>query len=170
MIILAVVSSRSYCSFLGVLHMPAFITFGRILFAVIFIASGATKFLDLGAAADMIASKVIPTLPAELAPHTAQLEQLAGMELKQILAIAAAALELIGGIMIALNVAARFFAVLMMLFVIAATFYFHDFWNLTGADAKAQMVHALKNLSLLGGLFMIFGIGRGPRMDSYAEV
>ena len=149
--------------------MPAFITFGRILFAVIFIASGANKFLDLGVAADAIANKVIPTLPADISPYTQQLEQLTKMELKQILAIATAALELIGGIMIALNFGARFFSLVMVLFVMAATFYFHDFWNLTGADAKAQMIHALKNLSLIGGLFMIAGIGKGPRMDGYSE-
>lgn len=149
--------------------MPAFITFGRILFAIIFIASGAMKFLDLGAAADTIANKIIPTLPADLLPYTQQLEQLAKMELKQILAIATASLELIGGIMIALNFGARFFALALVLFVMATTFYFHDFWNLTGPDAKAQMIHALKNLSLIGGLFMIAGIGKGPRMDSYSE-
>lgn len=149
--------------------MPAFITFGRILFAVLFIASGASKFLDLAAAADMIAGKVIPTLPAAITPYTTQLEQAAGMELKQIMAIAVAALELIGGIAIALNFGARFFAIIMVLFVMAATFYFHDFWNLTGPDAKTQMVNALKNLSLIGGLFIIAGIGRGPRMDAYSD-
>lgn len=149
--------------------MPAFITFGRILFAVIFIASGAMKFLDLGASAEMIATKIIPTLPADVLPYTQQLEQFAKMELKQILAIAVAALELIGGVMIALNFGARFFALVMVLFVMAATFYFHDFWNLTGADAKNQMFSALKNLSLIGGLFMIAGIGKGPRLDGYHE-
>ena len=149
--------------------MPAFITFGRILFAVIFIASGAMKFLDLGASAEMIATKIIPTLPADILPYTQQLEELTKMELKQILAIAAAALELIGGILIALNFGARFFALILVLFVMAATFYFHDFWNLTGADARGQMIHALKNLSLIGGLFMIAGIGKGPRLDGYHE-
>jgi len=149
--------------------MPAFITFGRILFAVIFIASGAMKFLDLAASAEMIATKIIPTLPADVLPYTQQLEQFAKMDLKQILAIAVAALELLGGIMIALNFGARFFALVMVLFVMAATFYFHDFWNLTGADAKNQMFSALKNLSLIGGLFMIAGIGKGPRLDGYHE-
>ena len=143
--------------------MPAFITFGRILFAVIFIASGAMKFLDLGAAAEMIASKVIPTLPADLSPYTTQLEQFAGMELKQILAIAAAALELIGGIAIALNFGARFFALVMVLFVMAATFYFHDFWNQTPPDNAKTLIDALKNLSIIGALFIIFGYGKGPK-------
>ena len=73
------------------------------------------------------------------------------------LAIAAGALEVIGGLMIALNFGARFFAILLILFVAVATFYFHDFWNQTGAVASATMVHALKNLSIIGALFMIVG-------------
>jgi uncharacterized membrane protein YphA (DoxX/SURF4 family) len=44
--------------------------------------------------------------------------------------------------------------------VAGATFYYHDFWNQTGADARANMVHALKNLSIIGALFMIAGYGR----------
>ncbi|WP_441277482.1 DoxX family protein [Tardiphaga sp. 172_B4_N1_3] len=151
--------------------MPAFITFGRILFAVIFIASGASKFLDLSATADAIANKVIPTIPTVVTPYATQLEGLAGMELKQILAIAVATLELVGGILVALNLGARFFALVLVLFVMAATFYFHDFWNLTGPEAKNQMIHALKNLSLIGGLFMIAGIGRSARLPGgYNEV
>ena len=149
--------------------MPAFITFGRILFAVIFIASGASKFLDLGATAEMIGGKVV--FPELAAPYVTQVETLTGMPMKQLLAIAAAAIELLGGIMIALNFGARFFAMVLVLFVMAATFYFHAFWNQTGPEATNNMIHALKNLSLIGGLFMIAGIGRGPRLDgAYNEV
>ncbi|OIQ68514.1 inner membrane protein YphA [mine drainage metagenome] len=78
----------------------------------------------------------------------------------QMLAIAAGATELICGLMIALNFGARFFAILLILFVAGATFYFHDFWNQTGADARNNVVHALKNLSIIGALFMIVGYGR----------
>jgi putative oxidoreductase len=149
--------------------MPAFITFGRVLFAVIFIASGASKFFDLAGTADLIAGKVV--IPEMLTPYVTQLQTLTGMEMKQMLAIAAGAVELIGGILIAANVGARFFALLLVLFVIAATFYFHDFWNQTGPEAKNNMVHALKNLSLIGGLFMIAGIGRSSRVqNAYTEV
>ena len=63
--------------------MPAFITFGRILFAVLFIYTGATKFRDLSRRR-IIANKV--TIPALVTPYTTQLERLAGMELKQMLA------------------------------------------------------------------------------------
>ena len=141
--------------------MPAFVTFGRVLFAVLFIVSGASKLLDLPGTADLIASKVV--IPAPLTAYTSQLESLTGMETKQVLAIAGGALELICGLMIALNFGARLFSLLLILFVIAVTFYFHDFWNQTGADAKNNVIHALKNLSIVGALFMIAGIGRASR-------
>src|SRR6202045_152475 len=140
--------------------MPAFITFGRILFAVLFIFSGASKLLDLATTAQMTEKIVIP---AALATYTSQLEGVTGIPMPQMLAIAAGALELICGIMIALNFGARFFAILLILFVAAATFYYHDFWNQTGAEAKNNMVHALKNLSIIGALFMIAGYGRMSR-------
>jgi putative oxidoreductase len=141
--------------------MPAFITFGRILFAVLFIFSGGSKLLDLTATAEI--TKMI-VLPAALATYTSQLEGLTGMSMPMMLAIAAGAVELICGIMIALNFGARFFAILLILFVAGATFYYHDFWNQTGADARNNLVHALKNLSIIGALFMIAGYGRGARV------
>jgi putative oxidoreductase len=145
--------------------MPAFITFGRVLFAVLFVVSGAFKLIDLAATADFIASKI--TIPAALASYTSQLEAMTGMETKQILAAAAGVTEVGCGLMIALNFGARFFALLLILFVIAATFYFHDFWNQTGPEARNNMIHAMKNLSLIGALFIIAGIGRMSRtMDA----
>ena len=137
--------------------MPALVTLGRILFCVLFVWSGAMKLMNLSATAQ-ITQKIV--IPAIVAPYTAQLETLAGMPLANILAIAAGALEVVCGVMIALNFGARFFAVVLALFVAAATFYFHDFWNQTGAEAANNTIHALKNLSLIGALLMIAGTGR----------
>jgi len=137
--------------------MPVFITIGRVLFAVLFIVSGASKLLDLAATAQMT-EKIV--LPAVVAPYVSQLEGITGMAMPQMLAIAAGSLELVCGICIALNFGARFFAILLILFVAGATFYFHDFWNQTGADARNNMIHALKNLSIIGALLVIAGIGR----------
>jgi putative oxidoreductase len=145
--------------------MPAFVTFGRILFAVLFIFSGAAKLLDLSATAQMTAKIVFP---AALATYTTQLEGIVGMPMPQILAIAAGSIEVICGIMIALNFGARFFALLLILFVMGATFYFHDFWNQTGPDARNNLVHALKNLSIIGALFMIAGSSRSGRSQEPA--
>jgi putative oxidoreductase len=150
--------------------MPAFITFGRILFAVLFIYLGATKLFGIQATADFIASKV--TIPAVLAPYTAQLETLTAMTTPQLLAIASGAFEIIAGLMIALNFGARFFSFLLIVYMAAATFYFYDFWNQTPPENGKTLVDALKNLSIIGALFMIAGYGRGTQTaePAYGDV
>jgi uncharacterized membrane protein YphA (DoxX/SURF4 family) len=149
--------------------MPAFITLGRVLFAVLFIFSGASKLLDLAATTQMISAKIV--IPDVLTTYTTQLEGVTGMPMAQMLAILAAAVELICGLAIALNFGARFFAIVLILFVIVATFHVHDFWNQSGPEQKSNMIHALKNLSLIGALFIIAGI-RGPRRSDpgYTDV
>ena len=141
--------------------MPAFVTFGRVLFAVLFIYTGATKLFDIQQTADFIGAKV--TIPALLAPYTSQLETLAGMPMPKILAFAVGGFEILAGLMIAVNLLARFFAVLLIFFVAATTFYFHDFWNQAPPENAKTLVDALKNLSIIGALFMIAGYGRGSR-------
>jgi len=65
--------------------------------------------------------------------------------------------------MIALNFGARFFSLLLIVFVGLVTFYFHDFWNQAAPDNAKTLIDALKNLSIVGALFMIAGYGRGTR-------
>ena len=150
--------------------MPAFITFGRILFAVLFIYSGATKLFAIQATADFIAAKV--AIPALLAPYTAQLESMTGMSTPQMLAIAVGVFEVVSGLMIALNFGARFFAILLIVFVAATIFYFNDFWNQSAPENAKTLLDALKSLSIIGGLFMIAGFGRTPRTvePAYGDV
>jgi putative oxidoreductase len=150
--------------------MPAFVTFGRILFAVLFLYSGATKLFGIAATADFIAAKV--TIPALLVPYTSQLETMTGMPTPQMLAIAVGAFEVISGLMIALNFGARFFAILLIFFVAVVTFYFHDFWNQASPDNAKSLMDALKNLSIIGALFMIAGYGRTSQTaePAYGEV
>ena len=145
--------------------MPAFITLGRVLFAVLFIYSGATKLVGLQATTDFIAAKV--AIPAMLLPYTSQVETMTGMSTQQTLAIAVGAFEIIAGVMIALNFGARFFAILMIFFVAATIFYFHDFWNQSPPDNAKTLMDALKNLSIIGALFMI--VGYGGRVSRAAE-
>jgi len=150
--------------------MPALISFGRVLFAVLFIYTGATKLFALQATADTIAAKI--AIPELLAPYTAQLEAMTGMPTPQVLAIVAGAFEVIAGLMIALNFGARFFAFLMIIFVCLVTFYFHDFWNQLPPDNGKTLIDALKNLSLIGALFMIAGYGRRSKAaeGAYGDV
>jgi putative oxidoreductase len=143
--------------------MPAFITFGRVLFAVLFIYSGATKLFGIQATADFIAAKIV--IPSFLIPYTSQLEVMTGMSIPQMLAIAVGAFEVIAGLMIALNFGVRFFAILLIFFVGATIYYFPP------ENAKTLM-DALKSLSIIGALFIIAGYGRAPRTvePAYGDV
>ena len=141
--------------------MPAFVTFGRILFAVLFIYTGATKLFAIQATADFIATKVI--VPEMIAPYAKQIETATAMTTPQLLAIAVGVLEIIAGLMIALNFGARFFAMLLIIYVAVATFFFYDFWNQAAPENAKMLVDALKNLSIIGALFMIMGYGRATR-------
>ncbi len=152
--------------------MPAFVTFGRILFSVLFIYSGATKLFGIQATADVIATKVMATMPALVAPYVTQLEGISGMPMPQMLAIAVGAFEVIAGLMIALNFGARFFSILLIFFVGASTFYFHDFWNQPSPSDGKMVIDALKNLSIIGALFIIAGYGRSSQTPepAYGDV
>ena len=85
------------------------------------------------------------------------------MPFMQLLAICVGAFEIIAGLMIALNFLTRFFAILLIIFMLASTYYFNDFWNQPAPDNASTLEDALKNLSIIGALFIIAGYGRGPR-------
>ena len=137
--------------------MPILFTLGRVLFVVIFLLSGATKLWDIPGTAAMVAAKV--TVPAALAGLAAQAETMTGMQTPQLLAILYAAGEIIAGLMIVFNFGTRLAALALILLTIAATYYFHDFWNQAGAEQLDNMAHALKNLSIVGGLLVFFALG-----------
>jgi uncharacterized membrane protein YphA (DoxX/SURF4 family) len=107
-----------------------------------------------------------------LVPYAAQLETLTGMPMPQLLAVTVGGFEILAGLMIAVNFLTRFFAILLIFFVLATTFYFHDFWNQPAPENAKTLIDALKNLSIIGALFMIAGYGRGPRPNepAYGDV
>ena len=131
-------------------------TIGRVLFALLFIFSGASKFFDIGSTAQIIEAKV--GIPELAAVYTSQLEAASGMTVFRLLAFLTAGVEVVCGLMIAFNLGARFFAALLVIFVVVTTFYVHDFWNQAGGNERLEnIVHVMKNISIIGALFMIMG-------------
>ena len=130
---------------------------GRIAFVLVFILSGAQKLMDISATAAMIEPKVV--IPELVAPYTAQLEAATSMKMPNILAIAAGVVEIAAALMIAFGFGVRFAAVILILFTAATIYYFHAFWTMEGAARTENMIHALKNLSLIGGLLVLFVLG-----------
>ncbi len=147
--------------------MPAFITLGRFLFALPFIYLGTAKLFSIQAAADLIAAKI--AIPEALAPFAAHLETATGMATPQLLAVGAGVFEIVAGLMIVVNFGARFFAILLIFYVAATTFYFDDFWNKTPPDDRKALVDALKNLSIIGALVMIASFSRRPQVQIVDE-
>ena len=136
--------------------MHLFFALGRILLVAIFIFSGGTKLLDIAATAQEITRKV-PT--QWLADFASPIVDATGMPLANLLAILTGVVELVCGVLIAFNVGTRGAALVLVLFTIASTYYFHDFWTMTGGEATNNMMHTLKNVAIIGGLLVLFALG-----------
>src|SRR3569833_2269230 len=150
--------------------MPALYVIGRILFALLFVVAGITKFFDLQSAAQVVAAHFV--VPAQLVGYATQVEPFTGMPIAQVIVILSAVLEIVGGLSIATNFAARTFAVLLAMFLAVTIFHFHDFWNVAATDRTASLFEALKDIALIGALLMSAGRPRdvitpGP---SYTDI
>lgn len=84
-----------------------------------------------------------------------------GMPLAQVGLPVAVAAEILGGLALLLGLKARWGAVVLILFLLPATFYFHNFWTYPEEQVRNQMIHFMKNLTLMGGLLMVVAYGAG---------
>ena len=109
---------------------------GRILLVLIFLKSGIGKIENF--------------------EGTVQYMVKFGMSYPQYFLIGAIFLELVGGISVVLGYFARFGALLLIIFLIPATLIFHNNF----AD-PTQEIMFWKNVSMLGGCFVLLGMGAG---------
>lgn len=109
---------------------------GRVLIALIFIASGASKIANPEATQAYIAS--------------------AGLPLPLISYLVAVIVELGGGVAILLGYHARISSLAVAVFTLAAAVFFHRNF----ADQN-QMIHFMKNLAITGGLLQVVAYGAG---------
>ena len=114
---------------------------GRILLALIFILSGYGKIGGYAGTAGYMASQGLP-LVSLLLPLTILI-------------------ELGGGLLIAIGWKARWVAAVIFLFMIPVTLVFHNPAGLDAAQAQQQMIHLLKNISIMGGMLGLFAFGSG---------
>ena len=120
----------------------ALLLIGRIVIALIFVSSGLEKFMGL------------PETTAEIASK--------GLPMPNILAIASAALELGGGVLIIIGWQTRLFALTLALFTAIAAYFFHDFWHQPpGPEHTNNMIHFMKNVSIVGGFLILAAVGAG---------
>ena len=81
----------------------------------------------------------------------------------QIMLVGAIVFLIAGSLSVILGYKARIGATLLLIFLVLATYYFHDFWNATDPKEKQeQMIQFMKNLGLMGAMVLIIANGTGP--------
>ncbi|MFO0878574.1 MAG: DoxX family protein [Gemmataceae bacterium] len=85
----------------------------------------------------------------------------AGVPFPQVALALAIGFLLVGGVLVLVGYYARLGAALLAVFLVLATYYFHPFWKLEGQAAQAEMIQAMKNLSMLGAMLFVVANGSG---------
>jgi len=114
---------------------------GRIFLALLFVVSGIGKITGYAGTAAVMASK--------------------GLPLVDILLPLTIAVELGGGLLLALGWKARWAAAALFLFLIPTTLIFHQFWGIDPKLVQMQKIHFLKNVAIMGGMLLVLAIGAG---------
>ena len=114
---------------------------GRIFLALLFVVSGVGKITGYAATAALMTSKGLPVVDI-LLPLTI-------------------AVELGGGLLLALGWKARWAAAALFLFLIPTTLIFHQFWGIDPKLVQMQKIHFLKNVAIMGGMLLVLAIGAG---------
>lgn len=113
---------------------------GRILLALIFIMSGFGKITGYDGTAQYMATKL--PMVAVLLPLT-------------ILT------ELGGGTLLIVGFKARWVGLVLAGFTLLAALLFHDYWNADAAHRMGQYLNFWKNVTITGGMLMVFAFGPG---------
>ncbi len=125
------------------MNVPApVVVVARTLLALMFVLAGFSKFSDLSGTAGYIAS--------------------GGLPLPGVVAFLTATLEVVGGIALIVGYQARIVALVLALFTIVASLLFHNFWAMPADQQYLQQLMFMKNMSVAGGLLMVFVLGAGP--------
>ena len=109
---------------------------GRILMAAIFLVSGVGKALAPAATIGYIQSVGLPFATLGL--------------------VAAVAIEVGGGLMLALGIRTRLVAALLAAFSVVTGLVFHS-----AVGDQNQLIHLMKNIAMAGGLLQVVAFGAG---------
>ena len=114
----------------------------RIMIATIFLMSAVgNKIPNFNSVAAYMATEGVPAPPFAL--------------VGAIVFLVAGSLSVIAGFKI------RIGAALLLVFLVLATYFFHDFWTFEGQEQQMQMIQFMKNLSLMGTMVFLMANGAG---------
>lgn len=114
---------------------------GRILLALIFVVAGFNKIGGFEGTVGYMASK--------------------GLPMPQVLLVLTILLELGGGLLLVIGWKVRWVTLAFFLWLIPTTFIFHRFWGIDAGQVQDQMNHFLKNVSIMGGMLLLWASGPG---------
>ena len=93
---------------------------------------------------------------------TANYMQTEGVPNPQLALVGAIGLLLLGGLSVVAGAWTRIGALFLLVFLAAATFYFHDFWKFADpTQRQLQTIQFMKNLAIGGGLLTLIAYGGG---------
>ncbi|HWV07068.1 MULTISPECIES: DoxX family protein [unclassified Ralstonia] len=84
-----------------------------------------------------------------------------GAPMPMVAAAVAVIMEFGVGIALLIGLWTRPLALLMALFVLGTSFIAHSYWDMQGAMEAANKIQFYKNLSIMGGLFLLAAVGPG---------
>ena len=114
---------------------------GRILMSVVFLLSGVMKLAAYSQVVGYAASKGLPMAGVAIA--------------------IAAAVEVLGGLAVLAGFQTRVAAWVLFVYLIPVSLAFHNFWAMQGMAQQDNMIHFLKNISIMGGLLVLAANGAG---------
>ncbi|MCO5399908.1 DoxX family protein [Ralstonia soli] len=117
------------------------ILLARILMMVLFVMSGWGKLMHFQGTVGYMAST--------------------GAPLPTVAAAVAVVMEFGVGIALLIGFWTRPLAILMAFFVLGTSFIAHSYWDMEGAMEAANKIQFYKNLSIMGGLFLLAAVGPG---------
>lgn len=84
-----------------------------------------------------------------------------GVPIPQVMLAGAIVFLIAGSVSVIVGYKTRIGAALLLVFLVLATYFFHDFWNFDGQEKQMQMIQFMKNLSLMGTMVFLMANGAG---------
>ena len=114
---------------------------GRLLLALLFLPAGIGKLTGFAGTVGYISS--------------------VGLPMPQMAAALALVVEIVGGAALIAGYGTRFAAVVLAVFTLVASYFFHNYWTLPADQQMIPQLLFFKNIAVIGGLLTLAAWGAG---------
>lgn len=132
---------------------------GRICLSLVFVTSAVNKLFSWDQTVQYMTGSLSTWIAGTPLPDFLHGAVTMACAYAVLLLIIATLFEGIGGLFVLLGFKVRFGATLLILFIIPVTIIMHPFWLASGQEKMIQIAMFMKNLAILGGLFILAAKG-----------